>query len=707
MTAVAARPLARPSALATGRGKLILALLCSIAFLDFVDASITNVALPLIRDDLHLSVQGLQWVPSGYLLTYGGFMLLGGRLADLLGRRRVVVVGTALIGISSLAGGLAQNEGTLVAARLAQGLGAALMLPAALSILTTTFTEPADRHKALGVWGGVGGLASAAGVLLGGLLTDGPGWRWVFFVNPPAAALVLVAVFRLIAPDGPRRQTRGFDLIGAVLATAGMLLLVFTLVKAPDEGWGSTATVLRLVGAGVLLAAFVAKEAIGRIRCCRWTIFRVRGLAAADVTQLIAFAGFLAIFFFLTLYMQNVLGYSPIKTGAAYLPLCGAIGVSAGITGQLISPHRHSSADRRRRTDHVGRGLRAVADPRPRLVRERSAARSAHRRVRHRCRVRRDGDRGERRRAAGQGGSGGGAAQRLAATRRRARAGDLLGDRDRADEPAARPARRRAARADRRIPPRLARGQRLPARGGRGRRPLAEHARREQLPAEPDDRISRRSTAMIDNLPARRTIGGEVDFTMMYAAHDAFSRHLDRIAEALERDGAVSRPRRERWTLFAKQLHIHHTAEDEALWPMLRAAIASPDELAVLDAMEAEHAQLDPQLERIDALDRRGARVRRGGQRPRARSACSRGHMRHEENAALPLIDAYLGRAGWAEFGRHIRSTQGISGAAVYLPWLLDGAPADLAKRILAVLPPPVRVLYRVAWRRRYRARFG
>ena len=336
MTATVIRPLVRPSALATGRGKLILALLCSIAFLDFVDASITNVALPLIRADLHLSVQGLQWVPSGYLLTYGGFMLLGGRLADLLGRRRIVAIGTALIGVSSLAGGLAQNEGTLVAARLAQGLGAALMLPAALAILTTTFTEPADRQKALGVWGGVGGLASAAGVLLGGLLTDGPGWRWVFFVNPPAAALVLVALFRLVEPDAPRRRTGGFDLIGAVLATAGMLLLVFALVKAPDEGWGSAATVLRLGGAAALLAAFVAKEATGQNPLLPLGIFRVRGLAAADVTQLIAFAGFLAIFFFLTLYMQNVLGYSPIKTGAAYLPLCGAIAVSAGVTSQLI-----------------------------------------------------------------------------------------------------------------------------------------------------------------------------------------------------------------------------------------------------------------------------------------------------------------------------------------------------------------------------------
>jgi MFS family permease len=184
--------LARPSTLATPRGKLVLALLCAVAFLDFVDASIVNVALPSIRDDLHVSVQGLQWIPSAYLLTYGGFMLLGGRAADLLGRRRILVSGTVLIGLASLAGGLAANEGTLVAARLVQGIGAAMMLPAALSILTTTFTEDADRHKALGVWGGVGGLASAAGVLLGGVLTEGPGWRWVMFVNPPAAALVLL-----------------------------------------------------------------------------------------------------------------------------------------------------------------------------------------------------------------------------------------------------------------------------------------------------------------------------------------------------------------------------------------------------------------------------------------------------------------------------------------------------------------------------------
>src|SRR5215218_10223364 len=186
------------SFLATRRGKLTLALLAAVAFLDFVDASIVNVALPSIRSDLDFSEQSLQWVPSGYLLTYGGFMLLGGRAADLLGRRRILVAGTALIGLSSLIGGFAGSSGVLVGARLAQGLGAAMMLPAALSILTTTFKEGSDRTKALGVWGAVGGLASAAGVLLGGLLTEGPGWRWVMFVNPVASVLVLGGIFWLI-----------------------------------------------------------------------------------------------------------------------------------------------------------------------------------------------------------------------------------------------------------------------------------------------------------------------------------------------------------------------------------------------------------------------------------------------------------------------------------------------------------------------------
>jgi EmrB/QacA subfamily drug resistance transporter len=326
-----------PTFLETRRGKLTLALLAAVAFLDFVDASIVNIALPSIRNDLHFSEQGLQWVPSGYLLTYGGFMLLGGRAADLLGRRLVLVFGVGVIGVASLIGGFAQSEGVLVGARLAQGLGAAMTLPAALSILTTSFKEGADRNKALGVWGGVGGLASAAGVLLGGVLTEGPGWRWVMFVNPLACLLVLGPIFRLIDGERYRARLADFDVLGTILATMGMLLLVFTLVKAPSQGWGSTTTIAELAGAFALLVAFVINERRHRHPLLPLSIFHIRGLAAADATQLIAFAGFLAMFFFLTLYMQNVLGYSPIQTGAAYLPLTFGVGVSAGIASQLQS----------------------------------------------------------------------------------------------------------------------------------------------------------------------------------------------------------------------------------------------------------------------------------------------------------------------------------------------------------------------------------
>jgi EmrB/QacA subfamily drug resistance transporter len=328
---------AQPSFLATRRGKLTLALLTAVAFLDFVDASIVNIALPSIRRDLGFSEQGLQWVPSAYLLTYGGFMLLGGRAADLLGRRRILVAGTLLIGVASLIGGFAESAGVLVGARLAQGLGAAMMLPAALSILTTTFKEGSDRNTALGVWGGVAAVASAAGVLLGGVLTEGPGWRWVMFVNPLAALLVLGGIFWLI--DGERRRARlaDFDLRGTILATGGMLLLVFALVKAPDQGWGAARTIAELTGAIVLLAAFVINERRRKNPLMPLSIFHVRGLAAADATQLIAFAGFLAMFFFLTLYMQNVLGYSPIQAGAAYLPLTFGVGIAAGISSQLLA----------------------------------------------------------------------------------------------------------------------------------------------------------------------------------------------------------------------------------------------------------------------------------------------------------------------------------------------------------------------------------
>lgn len=326
-----------PSFLATRRGKFTLTLLCAIAFLDFVDASIVNIALPDIRTDLDFSVQDLQWVLSGYLLTYGGFMLLGGRLGDLLGRRRILVGGTALFAVSSLVGGFATDAGVLVGARLAQGLGAALMLPAALSLVTTLFKEGKDRNTAIGVWGGVAGLASATGVFLGGVLTEGLGWRWVLFVNPPIAALLLLAIFKLVPGERRRAPLANFDIAGTALVTGGMLLLVYALVKAPDQGWGSSRTVGELIGAGVLLATFLLNEQRNRNPLVPLSVFRIRGLGAADLTMFIGAAGVISMFFFLTLYMQNVLGYSPIQTGSAYLPFTVGVAVSAGMSSQLIA----------------------------------------------------------------------------------------------------------------------------------------------------------------------------------------------------------------------------------------------------------------------------------------------------------------------------------------------------------------------------------
>lgn len=276
-----------PLALHSRRGRRVLALVCAVALLDFIDASITNVSLPHILRSLHFSMQSLQRVPSAYLLTYGGFMLLGGRLADLLGRRSVLMTGTVLVGLASLTGGFAGDAGVFIAARLAQGLGAALMLPAALSTLTTTFTATKDRQTALGVWAGVAGLASAAGILLRGVLTEGPGWRWVMFVNPIACVLVIPAIVVILPKDPPAARTQRFDVLGALLATGGMLLLVYGLVKAPDRGWGASSTWIEMAGACAVLAVFVVIERTVPDPILPLSIFRVPGLAAANLTGLI------------------------------------------------------------------------------------------------------------------------------------------------------------------------------------------------------------------------------------------------------------------------------------------------------------------------------------------------------------------------------------------------------------------------------------
>src|SRR5215470_14144946 len=232
------------SFLTTRKGQLTLAFLCLVAFLDFMGFAIMTVALPTIQRDLHFSQQNLQWVISGYTVTYGGFLLLGGRLADLLGRRVTLVIGTAVFGVTSVIGGAAPNAGTLVGARLAQGLGAALMTPAALSILTTSFNTGTDQVKALGGWGAMGGMGGVLGVILGGVISSGPGWRWVLYINAPLCALVLIAAYLLISGEAPRRsRLASFDVPGAVLGTSGMALLIYALIKAPGNGWGSGSTI--------------------------------------------------------------------------------------------------------------------------------------------------------------------------------------------------------------------------------------------------------------------------------------------------------------------------------------------------------------------------------------------------------------------------------------------------------------------------------
>jgi EmrB/QacA subfamily drug resistance transporter len=319
-------------------GALTLVLLCAVQFLDIVDAAIVNVALPSIQRSLNFSQQNLQWVASGYILTYGGFLLLGGRLGDLLGRRRMLFAGLTVFAVSSLTAGMANVAGLLVAARLVQGLGAALMAPAALSELTTSFREGKDRNTALGVWGAVSGMAAAAGVFLGGVISQGPGWRWVFFVNPPICVLVAVGAFALLARDRRvRTEATAFDSQGAVLVTGSMLLLVYSLVRAPIVGWGSIQTVLTLMGSAILMVTFAFNELRTPNPLVPFAILRVKGLVAADLTQLIAFTGFFSMFFFATLYMQEILHYSSLQAGTAYLPITAGFAVAGGLASQLVT----------------------------------------------------------------------------------------------------------------------------------------------------------------------------------------------------------------------------------------------------------------------------------------------------------------------------------------------------------------------------------
>jgi EmrB/QacA subfamily drug resistance transporter len=322
---------------ARDRRWIALILLCVAQFVVVLDASIVNVALPTIGDALHFSESDLPWVVNAYVLTFGGFLLLGGRMADLLGRRRVFMAGLVLFALASLAGGLAQNSGELIAARAVQGLGAAILSPAALSIVTTTFRDGAERNKALGVWGAVAGSGGAAGVLLGGVLTDGLGWEWVLWVNVPIGLIAAAIAPTLIAESRSEADTRNFDVAGAVSITAGLSILVYALVDANNAGWGSTRTISLLAVSVALIAAFVAIERRSAAPLVPFSIFRLRTLTGANVVGLMVGASLFSMFFFISLYMQQVLGYSAIKAGVSYLPLAVSIILSAGIASQLVT----------------------------------------------------------------------------------------------------------------------------------------------------------------------------------------------------------------------------------------------------------------------------------------------------------------------------------------------------------------------------------
>ena len=314
-----------------------LILLCVAQFIVVLDASIVNVALPSIGKGLHFSEQNLPWVVNAYVIAFGGFLLLGGRAADLLGRRRVFMVGLGVVAVASLFAGFATTQGELIAARAAQGLGAAIVSPAALSIVTTLFRDGAERNKALGAWGAVAGSAGAAGVLLGGILTDSLGWEWVLWVNVPVALIALALTPGLLPESRSESATRHFDAAGAVTVTAGLSLLAYALLDASSSGWGSTKIVSLLVLAAALLGAFVIIEQRSKAPLVPFRIFRLRTLTGANVVGLLLGASLFSMFFFISLYMQQVLGYGPLKAGVSYLPLAATIIVSAGIASQLVT----------------------------------------------------------------------------------------------------------------------------------------------------------------------------------------------------------------------------------------------------------------------------------------------------------------------------------------------------------------------------------
>jgi EmrB/QacA subfamily drug resistance transporter len=315
---------------------VVLVLICLAQFMVVLDATIVNVALPSIQKDLHLSEGSLQWLVNAYTLVFGGFLLLGGRLGDLLGRKRLFLVGLVIFTGASLLDGLASSEGTLVGSRALQGLGAALISPAALSIISTTFAEGRERARALGVWAAIAIAGSAFGLILGGVLTQYFSWPWIFFVNVPVGIVGFLLSLRLIPESRNLVEHRSYDLAGAATVTGGLMALVYAIVDAQSAGWGSAKTLGFFALAVVLLAGFVAIELRTRVPLVRLSIFRIRSLLTANVAMLLAVSGMFAMFFFNTLYIQRVLGYGPLKAGLAFLPFSAGVMISAGLASRFV-----------------------------------------------------------------------------------------------------------------------------------------------------------------------------------------------------------------------------------------------------------------------------------------------------------------------------------------------------------------------------------
>ncbi len=316
---------------------LVLLIVCVGQFMVVLDASIVNVALPSIQRDLHFSNSNLQWIVNAYTLTFAGFLLLGGRAADLYGRRKIFQLGLAVFTVSSLLGGLAQNEGWLIGARALQGLGAAILAPATLTILTATYPEGPARAWALGAWSAVSSAGASAGALLGGILTQFLNWRWILFVNVPVGVVALLVSRRYLPESRAEMAHRHLDLGGAVTVTAGLVALVFALVRTETYSWGSAQVLVPLGLAVVLIAVFLFLQArVSKAPLVPLRIFRSRSVAGGNVVMLLLFGGLFASWYFETLYMQHVLGYSPLRAGLAFLPQTVLIAAGAQVTSRLV-----------------------------------------------------------------------------------------------------------------------------------------------------------------------------------------------------------------------------------------------------------------------------------------------------------------------------------------------------------------------------------